>query len=154
MDREALRLIEQLGLVPHPEGGHYREFFRSTVVLSTARGTRSASTGVWFLLPVEASSRRSTRCSAQTRPGITAAATCSCSTCSTSAGLEPSGSVLISLPANSPSRWFGPASFKQPSQRGNDSRSARVSWRRGSSLRTSCCRREPLYLRDIRKRAS
>ena len=51
MDREALRLIEQLGLVPHPEGGHYREFFRSTVVLSTARGTRSASTGVWFLLP-------------------------------------------------------------------------------------------------------
>jgi uncharacterized protein len=50
MDSEVSRLIEQLGLVAHPEGGHYREFFRSTVVLSTARGTRSASTGIWFLV--------------------------------------------------------------------------------------------------------
>ncbi len=51
MDGEASRLIEQLGLIAHPEGGHYREFFRSTVALSTPRGTRSASTGIWFLLP-------------------------------------------------------------------------------------------------------
>jgi uncharacterized protein len=51
MDAEASRLIEQLGLVAHPEGGYYREFFRSTVVVSTARGTRSASTAIWFLLP-------------------------------------------------------------------------------------------------------
>ncbi|HXN81242.1 MAG TPA: cupin domain-containing protein [Myxococcales bacterium] len=50
MDGEASRLIEQLGLTAHPEGGHYREFFRSTVEVSTARGTRSASTAIWFLL--------------------------------------------------------------------------------------------------------
>jgi predicted cupin superfamily sugar epimerase len=50
MDAEASRLIEQLGLVAHPEGGHYREFFRSTLAISTPRGTRCASTGIWFLL--------------------------------------------------------------------------------------------------------
>jgi predicted cupin superfamily sugar epimerase len=52
MDGDALRLIEQLGLIAHPEGGHYREFFRSTVALSTPRGPRSASTAIWFLLSV------------------------------------------------------------------------------------------------------
>jgi predicted cupin superfamily sugar epimerase len=51
MDAEASRLIEQLGLAAHPEGGHYREFFRSTVALSTPRGARSASTAIWFQLP-------------------------------------------------------------------------------------------------------
>ncbi len=51
MDSEASRLIEQLGLTTHPEGGYYREFFRSRVALSTPRGTRSASTAIWFLLP-------------------------------------------------------------------------------------------------------
>ena len=50
MDDEASRLIKQLGLTAHAEGGHYREFFRSTVALSTPRGTRSASTAIWFLL--------------------------------------------------------------------------------------------------------
>jgi hypothetical protein len=51
MDGEASRLIEEFGLTAHPEGGHYREFFRSTIALSTPRGTRSASTAIWFLLP-------------------------------------------------------------------------------------------------------
>jgi predicted cupin superfamily sugar epimerase len=51
MDGEASRLIEQLGLTAHPEGGHYREIFRSTVSLATPRGPRSASTAIWFLLP-------------------------------------------------------------------------------------------------------
>jgi predicted cupin superfamily sugar epimerase len=51
MDGEASRLIAQLGLIAHPEGGHYREFFRATAAVSTARGTRSASTAIWFLLP-------------------------------------------------------------------------------------------------------
>ena len=51
MDGEASRLIEQLGLTAHAEGGYYREFFRSTVAFSTPRGIRSASTAIWFLLP-------------------------------------------------------------------------------------------------------
>jgi len=50
MDGEASRLIEQLGLIAHPEGGHYRELFRSTVAVSTPRGARSACTAIWFLL--------------------------------------------------------------------------------------------------------
>ncbi len=49
-DDQASRLIEQLGLIAHPEGGHYREFFRSTVAVSTPRGARCASTAIWFLL--------------------------------------------------------------------------------------------------------
>src|SRR5260370_31137992 len=51
MDGEASRLIEQLGLTAHAEGGYYREFFRSTVAFSTPRGIRSACTAIWFLLP-------------------------------------------------------------------------------------------------------
>jgi len=43
----AHELIQELGLVPHPEGGHYRETFRDT---STNAGGRSASTAIYFLL--------------------------------------------------------------------------------------------------------
>ncbi|MET0333297.1 MAG: cupin domain-containing protein [Rhizobacter sp.] len=45
-------LIEQLGLVPHPEGGHYREFFRSShgVTPDDGRPHRSALTCIDFLL--------------------------------------------------------------------------------------------------------
>jgi predicted cupin superfamily sugar epimerase len=50
MDGDAQRLIEQLGLTAHPEGGHYREFFRSTVAVATPRGPRNGSTAIWFLL--------------------------------------------------------------------------------------------------------
>jgi predicted cupin superfamily sugar epimerase len=44
-------LIARLGLAPHPEGGFYRETFRSPEVLATRRGPRPASTAILFLLP-------------------------------------------------------------------------------------------------------
>jgi len=48
MDAEAL--IAALDLREHPEGGWYREVFRSEVVVETARGERAASTAIYFLL--------------------------------------------------------------------------------------------------------
>lgn len=52
IDPRAAQLIELLGLQPHPEGGHYRELFRSPRTVSTddARGRRSALTTIDFLL--------------------------------------------------------------------------------------------------------
>ncbi|PCI37413.1 MAG: cupin [Elusimicrobia bacterium] len=44
-------LIEKLGLEPHPEGGFYKETYRSNETFETARGTRSTSTAIYFLLP-------------------------------------------------------------------------------------------------------
>jgi predicted cupin superfamily sugar epimerase len=44
MSKEADRLIEQLQLQPHPEGGHFRETFRDN-----GEG-RAASTAIFFLL--------------------------------------------------------------------------------------------------------
>jgi uncharacterized protein len=46
----AAELIRVLGLQPHPEGGHYRETFRSAIVQGSQRGERAASTAIWFLL--------------------------------------------------------------------------------------------------------
>jgi uncharacterized protein len=43
-------LIQSLGLAPHPEGGHYREIFRSSVQVATPRGPRAAMTTIDFLL--------------------------------------------------------------------------------------------------------
>jgi predicted cupin superfamily sugar epimerase len=43
----AAEIIATLGLQPHPEGGHYRETFRDSVV--DANG-RPASTAIYFLL--------------------------------------------------------------------------------------------------------
>lgn len=43
-------LIQALGLAPHPEGGHYREIFRSPASVATPRGPRSALTSIDFLL--------------------------------------------------------------------------------------------------------
>lgn len=40
-------IIRLLQLVPHPEGGHYRETFRDT---RTVDGARAASTAIYFLL--------------------------------------------------------------------------------------------------------
>ncbi len=40
-------IIRQLGLQPHPEGGHYRETFRDA---APAGATRAASTAIYFLL--------------------------------------------------------------------------------------------------------
>ncbi len=47
MDPEARRLIEELGLLPHPEGGFYRETFRD---VREACPNRAASTAIYFLL--------------------------------------------------------------------------------------------------------
>ena len=54
MHPEAERLIAELRLVPHPEGGYFRETYRSTERVTTARGTtRSALTQILFLLTSE-----------------------------------------------------------------------------------------------------
>ena len=45
---EAAELIRALGLAPHPEGGHYREMFRDTRLLSGS--DRACSTAIYFLL--------------------------------------------------------------------------------------------------------
>jgi uncharacterized protein len=44
-------IIELLGLAPHPEGGFYREMFRSPLDVDTRQGRRAASTAIYFLLP-------------------------------------------------------------------------------------------------------
>jgi len=54
LDPEAQRLVLALRLVPHPEGGFYRETYRSPLRLSTARGERAAATAIHFLLPAGA----------------------------------------------------------------------------------------------------
>jgi predicted cupin superfamily sugar epimerase len=51
MNHEAQRLIAELHLAPHPEGGYFRETFRSGERVTTARGiARSALTTILFLL--------------------------------------------------------------------------------------------------------
>jgi predicted cupin superfamily sugar epimerase len=52
MHDRARRLIEELRLEPHPEGGHYRETFRSTHLVRPAdfRPARCALTAIYFLL--------------------------------------------------------------------------------------------------------
>ncbi len=44
-------LIDAYELAPHPEGGFYRETFRSRSRVQTPRGDRSASTAIFYLLP-------------------------------------------------------------------------------------------------------
>jgi predicted cupin superfamily sugar epimerase len=45
-------MIEALGLKPHPEGGFFRETFRSARQVTGADGAiRDASTAIYFLLP-------------------------------------------------------------------------------------------------------
>ncbi|MBS1170698.1 MAG: hypothetical protein H6R01_1616 [Burkholderiaceae bacterium] len=46
----ARQLIESLQLSPHPEGGWYRELYRSATQVETPRGTRSALTQIYYLL--------------------------------------------------------------------------------------------------------
>jgi len=56
---DAHYLIDHLALKPHPEGGFFRECYRSSVVIpesalpTTFRGPRSASTAIYFLLAGE-----------------------------------------------------------------------------------------------------
>ncbi|HEU4780045.1 MAG TPA: cupin domain-containing protein [Steroidobacteraceae bacterium] len=55
----AAELIAGLGLEPHPEGGFYREIFRSCLLIQPAdgRGARAALTTIYFLLPGGEASR-------------------------------------------------------------------------------------------------
>jgi predicted cupin superfamily sugar epimerase len=59
MHERAAQLIETLELRPHPEGGYYREVFRSASVVQPddGRGVRSALTTIYFLLTDETRSR-------------------------------------------------------------------------------------------------
>jgi len=52
MESRPDQLIAQLGLLPHPEGGHYREVFRSGAAVrpSDGRPERAALTAIFFLL--------------------------------------------------------------------------------------------------------
>ena len=58
MDDAVRDLIDTLRLEPHPEGGYFRETFRSAVELPAYGATRSAVTSILFLLPTGARSRR------------------------------------------------------------------------------------------------
>ncbi len=59
LDPRAATLIEQLGLAPHPEGGYYRELFRSPLAVQPGdeRPARRALTTIYFLLPAGEHSR-------------------------------------------------------------------------------------------------
>jgi predicted cupin superfamily sugar epimerase len=46
--------IEKLGLIPHPEGGYYKETYRSKEFTTNSEGnSRSQSTAIYFLLANE-----------------------------------------------------------------------------------------------------
>ncbi len=57
MVRKAAEWIASLGLVPHPEGGFYRETYRAREVFTVEHlparfgGARACSTAIYFLLP-------------------------------------------------------------------------------------------------------
>jgi len=46
----ARELVEKLSLLPHPEGGWYREIYRARERVQTRRGLRSAVTTIHYLL--------------------------------------------------------------------------------------------------------
>ncbi|TXE14253.1 cupin domain-containing protein [Algoriphagus aquimarinus] len=43
-------LVKSLHLLPHPEGGFYRETYRSSETLNTEYGSRNLATSIYFLL--------------------------------------------------------------------------------------------------------
>jgi predicted cupin superfamily sugar epimerase len=51
MHPDALSAIVALKLAPHPEGGFYRETFRSSRTIATPSGPRAASTAIYYVLP-------------------------------------------------------------------------------------------------------
>jgi predicted cupin superfamily sugar epimerase len=53
LDPEAAKLVERLGLSPHPEGGFFVETWRSPLALTGLPhgASRAASTAIYFLLP-------------------------------------------------------------------------------------------------------
>lgn len=50
MHEEAKRLIRDLGLRPHPEGGYFAEAYRSGKQVDAGGRTRSALTSIYYLL--------------------------------------------------------------------------------------------------------
>ena len=50
MSLSAADWITRLELEPHPEGGFFRETYRSTTGVLTPQGTRAAATHIYFLL--------------------------------------------------------------------------------------------------------
>jgi predicted cupin superfamily sugar epimerase len=59
MHDRAAHLVSSLGLQPHPEGGHFREVFRSSASVQPGdgRGERAALTTIYFLLRAGETSR-------------------------------------------------------------------------------------------------
>ena len=53
----AKELINNLQLLPHPEGGWYRETYRSPLKLQTLKGERNLATLIYYLLPAGVESR-------------------------------------------------------------------------------------------------
>jgi predicted cupin superfamily sugar epimerase len=47
---DATEIIERLDLAPHPEGGWYRETWRSTATVTGSSPPRAAGTAIYFLL--------------------------------------------------------------------------------------------------------
>src|SRR5262245_61119520 len=54
---ESQDLVKILQLVSHPEGGFYRETYRSTETMLVSGNTRNVSTAIYFLLEKENKSR-------------------------------------------------------------------------------------------------
>lgn len=52
MHREAARLVKKLGLEKHPEGGYFKQTYRSDAIVSVAGydGPRNISTAIYYLL--------------------------------------------------------------------------------------------------------
>ena len=50
-------MVEALALEPHPEGGFFRETYRSETQITTARGQRAAATAILFLVTDQRPSR-------------------------------------------------------------------------------------------------
>jgi len=54
---DAAGVAAELGLEPHPEGGYFRETYRSATTVATERGPRAASSAIVFLVTAERPSR-------------------------------------------------------------------------------------------------
>ncbi len=53
----AAEVIARLGLEPHPEGGYFRETYRSAATVDAPQGRRAAATAIAFLLTAGRPSR-------------------------------------------------------------------------------------------------
>ena len=52
--KEARDIINRLKLKPHPEGGYFKETYRSAEIIQTPLGPRNYSTSIYFLLTSDA----------------------------------------------------------------------------------------------------